>query len=65
MDFIWKNTLNDNLEVNFSAKNLLNPSVTYIRETTLGDVVVNSVNGKGVSDYKIGMNLSLQLKYKF
>jgi hypothetical protein len=65
LDFIWKNTLNENLEVNFSAKNLLNPSVTYIRETTLGDVVVNSVNGKGVSDYKIGMNFSLQLKYKF
>lgn len=65
LDFVWKNTLSDHLEVNFSAKNLLNPTVKYIRETTLGDVVVNSANGKGVSDYKMGMNFSLQLKYKF
>ena len=65
LDFIWKNSINEKFEVNFSAKNLLNPSVRYIRETTLGDVVVNSANGKDVSDYKMGMNLSLQLKYKF
>ena len=65
LDFIWKNNINDKFEINFSAKNLLNPSVKYIRETTLGNVVVNSANGKGVSDYKRGMDLGLQLKYKF
>ncbi|MEO6348585.1 MAG: TonB-dependent receptor [Aquaticitalea sp.] len=65
LDFIWKNSLNNKFEINFSAKNLLNPNIKYIRETTLGEVVVNSVNGKDVSDYKMGMNLSLQLKYKF
>ncbi len=31
----------------------------------VGDVIVNSANGKGVSDYKRGMDLGLQLKYKF
>ena len=65
LDFIWKNNINDKFEINFSAKNLLNPSVKYIRETTLGNIVVNSANGKGVSDYKRGMDLGLQLKYKF
>jgi hypothetical protein len=65
LDFIWKNSFNDNLEVNLSAKNLLNPTVRYIRETTLGNVVVTSANGKGISNYKRGMDISLQLKYKF
>lgn len=65
LDFIWKNNFNDNLEINLSAKNLLNPTVRYIRETTLGDVVVTSANGKGVSNYKQGMDISLQFKYKF
>ncbi|MGA1227647.1 MAG: TonB-dependent receptor domain-containing protein [Tamlana sp.] len=64
-DFIWKNELNKGLEINLSVKNLLNPTVRYIRETTLGDVVVTSANGKGVSDYKRGMDIGLQLKYKF
>ncbi len=65
LDFIWKNTLKDNFEINLSFKNLLNPSIKYVREARLGDVIVNSANGKGVSDYKRGMDLGLQLKYKF
>lgn len=65
LDFIWKNKIRDRFEINFSAKNLLDPSIKYIRQTTLGDVVVNSANGKDVSNYKMGINLSLQLKYKF
>jgi hypothetical protein len=65
LDFVWKNSFKDKFEVNFSAKNLLNPTIKYIRETTLGDVVVNSANGKGLSNYKRGMDLSLQFKYKF
>ena len=65
LDFVWRNTINDKFEVNLSAKNLLNPTVQYIRETTLGDVVVTSANGKGISNYKRGMDLGIQLKYKF
>ncbi len=65
LDFIWKNTINKNFEINLSATNLLNPNIGYFRETTLGDITVNSVNGKGVSDYKRGMNVGLQLKYNF
>ena len=41
------------------------PNIKYYRETTLGDIAVNSANGKGVTDYKRGMDLGLQLKYKF
>ena len=55
-----------NFEINFSAKNLLNPTIQYVREDqNLGDVLVVSANGKGVTDYKRGMNIGLQLKYKF
>ncbi len=66
LDFIWKNTINENFEINLSAKNLLNPTVQYVREDqNLGDVLVVSANGKGVTDYKRGLNIGLQLKYKF
>jgi TonB-dependent receptor len=66
LDFIWKNTIKENFEINFSAKNLLNPTIQYVREDqNLGDVLVVSANGKGVTDYKRGLNIGLQLKYKF
>ena len=65
LDFIWKNKFNDKFEINVSAKNLLNPTIKYIRETTLGDIVVNSANGKGVSNYKRGVDLGIQFKYSF
>ncbi|WJJ96851.1 TonB-dependent receptor [Algibacter luteus] len=66
LDFIWKNTIKENFEINFSAKNILNPTIQYVREDqNLGDVLVVSANGKGVTDYKRGMNIGLQLKYNF
>jgi len=66
LDFIWKNTISDNFEINFSAKNLLNPTIQYVREDqNQGDVLVVSANGKGVTDYKRGLDIGLQLKYKF
>lgn len=65
LDFILKNEIGKKFEINFAAKNLLNPSVKYIRKTTQGDIVVTSPNGKDVSNYKKGMNIGLQFKYKF
>ena len=65
LDFILKNKIGENFEINVTAKNLFDPSIKYIRETTQGDIVVTSPNGKDVSDYKKGMNIGLQLKYKF
>ncbi len=65
LDFILKNKIGENFEINVAAKNLLDSSVKYIRETTQGDIVVTSPNGKDVSNYKKGINIGLQLKYKF
>lgn len=57
LDFIWKNTLSDHLEINASVKNMLNPTIERLREVTGGDIVLSS--------YKRGLNLGLQVKYKF
>jgi len=65
LNFVFKNNIGDNFEVNATAFNLLNPNIQYIRETDSGDVFVTSPNGKGIASYKRGINLSLQLKYKF
>jgi len=58
LDFIWKNSIGDNIEINTSVKNLLDPTIERVREnTSQGDVAL--------SKYKRGINLGLQLKYKF
>ncbi len=57
LDFIWKNNIGENFQVNLSAKNLLNPNIQYVRETSLGDVTI--------LEYKRGMNIGLSLKYNF
>ena len=58
LNLIWKNKIGDHLEVNASAKNMLDPSIERIREN-------NNQNDIIISTYKRGVNLSLQLKYKF
>lgn len=66
LDFILKNKIGEKFEINLAAKNLLDPNIKYVRETnTQGDIIVTSPNGKDVSNYKKGMNIGLQLKYKF
>ena len=57
LDFVWKNAIGDNFEINASAKNLLDPTIERIREIETGNVVLSS--------YKRGINIALQLKYKF
>ncbi|WP_452223985.1 TonB-dependent receptor domain-containing protein [Lacinutrix chionoecetis] len=58
IDFVLKNEINKNLEINITAKNLLDPSIERVREnTSFGDITL--------SEYKRGMDLGLQLKYKF
>lgn len=64
-DFLLKNKIGDKLEINFALRNLLDPSIKYVRETAIGDVIVTSPNGKDVSNYKKGLDISLGLKYKF
>ena len=58
LDFILKNNIGDAFEINASAKNILDPNIERLREnTSIGDVTL--------SNYKRGINLSLQVKYKF
>ncbi len=58
LDFILRNKIGKNTEINFSAKNLLDPSIETIREDTpIGDVILSS--------YKRGITLGLQFKYTF
>ena len=58
MNFVWQNEIGENFEVNLSAKNLLNPTVSLVRENTgIGDITIR--------EYELGVNLGLTLKYKF
>jgi len=66
LDFILRNKLNNNMELNFGIKNILNPTIQYVRQgASIGDVLVTSPNGKDVTNYKRGLNIGLQFKYKF
>ncbi|MEM6684445.1 MAG: TonB-dependent receptor [Bacteroidota bacterium] len=65
LDFILKNNITENFEINFSVRNILNPDIKFVRETNNGDILVTSTNGKGVSGYNRGRNIGFQLKYKF
>ncbi|MBT8316637.1 MAG: TonB-dependent receptor [Lutibacter sp.] len=58
LDFVWKNKIGENTEINFSAQNILNPRVDIIREITNNQQII-------LESYKRGLNLSLQFKYKF
>jgi len=58
LDFVLRNEIGEHFEVNFSAKNLLNPNISLVRENTgIGDVTIR--------EYTIGVNLGLTLAYKF
>lgn len=57
LDFVWKNEFGEHFELNFRAKNLLNPNIKIIREITNNQEVV-------LENFKYGMNFGLQLKYK-
>ena len=58
LDFVWKNKIGENTEINFNAKNILNPSVDVIREITNNQEIL-------LESYKRGLNFSLQFNYKF
>ncbi len=58
LDFVWSSPLSENLSLNLSAKNLLNPDIEYVREdTSSGDITISS--------FRVGVNLGMSLKYKF
>ena len=57
LDFILRSKLNKNIGINFSAKNLLNPTIDRVQENLNGDVKTLS--------YKKGMNFGLSVNYQF
>ncbi|MET1258866.1 TonB-dependent receptor [Flagellimonas sp. DF-77] len=58
LDFVWRNAFGEHFEANLSAKNILDPDVSFVREGTgIGDITIRS--------YNLGVNVGLTLKYKF
>ena len=57
LDFILRTNLNENIGVNFSAKNILNPDIRRVQDNLKGAVDILS--------YKKGINFSIGLDYKF
>ncbi|WGK65644.1 TonB-dependent receptor domain-containing protein [Croceiramulus getboli] len=58
LDFVLRNSIGEHWEVNFSAKNLLNPDIEFLRENTPdGDVPIIK--------FQRGVNFGLSAKYKF
>ncbi|OSY88724.1 TonB-dependent receptor [Tenacibaculum holothuriorum] len=58
LDFVMKNKIGEKFEVNFSAKNILDPNITIVRE-------MQNTTDLILSQYKRGINLNLQFKYNF
>lgn len=57
LDFILRSRLNKNIGINFSAKNLLNPTIDRVQENSNGDAITLS--------YKKGLNFNLSVNYQF
>ncbi|RNC87909.1 MAG: TonB-dependent receptor [Winogradskyella sp.] len=72
LDFVWKNTINKNFEINASVKNILDPTIERVRENVsfdaalANDLGINpNLSEFALSSYKRGINASIQFKYKF
>lgn len=57
VDFIWKNKIGDRFSVDFTVRNILNPTVKYQQEFT--DIT------EIVRDYKRGVTYGVKLGYSF
>lgn len=72
LDFVWKNEINKNFEINASVKNILDPRIERVREnvsfdpTLASDLGVNpNLSEFALSSFRRGVNASIQFKYKF
>lgn len=69
LDFVWKNNITSNFEINLSATNLLDPTIERFRENTILGVDTTTgeelVGDAILSSYTRGINLGLQFKYSF
>ena len=58
LDFVWKNQLGEHLEIDLSAKNLLNPTFELNRNIANNQQMI-------LQDYKRGVDFGITMKYKF
>ncbi|MBT8264848.1 MAG: TonB-dependent receptor, partial [Muriicola sp.] len=71
LNFVWKNTFGENFEADLSIKNILDPTISLVRENTgvedTNPLLQGFVKDGDVTlrEYKRGMNIGLSLKYKF
>ncbi|NNK20377.1 MAG: TonB-dependent receptor [Flavobacteriaceae bacterium] len=71
LNFVWRNSIGEHIEANFSAMNLLNPNISLIRENTgvedNNPLIQGFVEDGNVilREFKRGVNIGLTLKYKF
>ncbi len=58
LNFVWQNSFGEHFEANLTARNILDPDISFVREGTgIGDIVIR--------EYNLGVNVGLTLKYKF
>lgn len=58
LDFIWRNEIGKNMELNLSAMNLLDPRIRRVRETDqFGEI--------DITNFRRGSTISLGFSYKF
>ncbi|MGC6285654.1 MAG: TonB-dependent receptor domain-containing protein [Polaribacter sp.] len=58
LDFIWRNKIGDNMELNLNAMNILDPRIRRVRETTqFGEV--------DITNFRRGSTISVGFNYKF
>ncbi|NNL00885.1 MAG: TonB-dependent receptor plug domain-containing protein [Eudoraea sp.] len=71
LNFVWKNAFGENFEADLSIKNILDPTISLVRENTgvedTNPLLQGFVKDGDVTlrEYKRGMNIGLSLKYKF
>ncbi|WP_299365314.1 TonB-dependent receptor [Winogradskyella sp.] len=58
LDFVLINPITDNFEIGLTARNLLNPNITFSQTDGLGNSFV-------ITEFKDGIDIGLSLKYKF
>ena len=63
LDFVWSSKLSDNIDVKFSADNILNPYQRF--ELGKNSTTTISESSLVVREYKKGVGLSLNLSYTF
>ncbi len=58
LDFVFISPITENLEIGFTARNLLNPDITFSQTGQFGNEFI-------ITEFKNGIDMGMSLKYKF